>query len=164
MLRFPSRLRPTRHAVALQSPTASADVDSGFTAARPRAIGLPRIKPELAGLLLIAALLNVWALDQNGWANDYYSAAVRSMSQSWHAFLYGSFDGAGVMTVDKPPLALWVQTLSVKAFGFNSLSVLVPQALMGVASVALVYAPSGSCSGAASRWSWPGWRGRCSCG
>ena len=61
------------------------------------------------------------------------------MSSSWHAFLYGSFDAAGVMTVDKPPLALWVQALSVRVFGFHPLSLLVPQALMGVASVALVY-------------------------
>ncbi|MEA2247675.1 MAG: hypothetical protein QOH46_2204, partial [Solirubrobacteraceae bacterium] len=74
-----------------------------------------------------------------GWANEYYSAAVRSMASNWHAFLYGSFDAAGVMTVDKPPLALWVQAASVKVFGFHSLSLLVPQALMGVASVALVY-------------------------
>ena len=84
-------------------------------------------------------MLNLWALDQNGYANDYYAAAVRAMSSSWHAFLYGSFDAAGVMTVDKPPLALWVQALSVRVFGFNSWALLVPQALMGVASVALVY-------------------------
>src|SRR4051794_7948667 len=105
--------------------------------ARARAIARPR--PELAALLVLAALLNLWALSRNGWANEYYSAAVRSMSSSWHAFLYGSFDQAGVMTVDKPPLALWVQVAFVKVFGFHSLSMLVPQALIGVASVALVY-------------------------
>jgi 4-amino-4-deoxy-L-arabinose transferase-like glycosyltransferase len=98
-----------------------------------------RPSPELALLLVLAAVLNLWALDQNGWANEYYSAAVRSMSSSWHNFLYGSFDASGVMTVDKPPLALWVQAASVKVFGFSSLAILVPQALMGVASVALVY-------------------------
>src|SRR5215212_12143723 len=96
-------------------------------------------RPELAALLVLAAVLNLWALDQNGWANDYYSAAVRSMASSWHNFLYGSFDASGVMTVDKPPLALWVQALSVRVFGFHSLSMLVPQAVMGMASVALVY-------------------------
>src|SRR4051812_29211781 len=106
--------------------------------ALPR-IRVASIRPELAGLLLLAAVLNLWGLSKNGWANDYYSAAIRSMSTSWHAFLYGSFDSAGVMTVDKPPLALWVQALSARVFGFNSLSILVPQALMGVASVALVY-------------------------
>jgi len=89
--------------------------------------------------MALAALLNLWALSRNGWANDYYSAAVRSMSTGWHNFLYASFDAGGVMTVDKPPLALWVQALSVRVFGFHSLSILVPQALMGVASVALVY-------------------------
>jgi 4-amino-4-deoxy-L-arabinose transferase-like glycosyltransferase len=84
-------------------------------------------------------MLNLWALGQNGWANDYYSAAVRSMASSWHNFIYESFDPSGLMTVDKPPLSLWVQALSVRVFGFHSLSILVPQALMGMASVALVY-------------------------
>jgi 4-amino-4-deoxy-L-arabinose transferase-like glycosyltransferase len=87
----------------------------------------------------LAAILNLWALARNGWANEYYAAAVRSMSSSWHDFLFASLDRGGVMTVDKPPLALWVQALSVRVFGFDSLSMLVPQALMGVASVALVY-------------------------
>jgi 4-amino-4-deoxy-L-arabinose transferase-like glycosyltransferase len=107
--------------------------------ARVSSRSLPRPRPELAGLLALAALLNLWALSRNGWANEYYSAAVRSMSSSWHNFLYASFDGGGLMTVDKPPLALWIQALSVRVFGFHSLSILVPQALMGIASVALVY-------------------------
>ncbi len=116
-------------------------LDAPLAARRERTRGrtLPRPRPELAGLMALAALLNLWALSRNGWANEYYSAAVRSMSTSWHNFLYASFDAGGVMTVDKPPLALWVQALSVRIFGFHSLSILVPQALMGVASVALVY-------------------------
>ena len=77
--------------------------------------------------------------DRNGLANEYYGAAVRSMTESWHAFLFGSFDAAACMTVDKPPLALWVQALSARAFGFSSLALLVPQALMGVATVGLAY-------------------------
>jgi 4-amino-4-deoxy-L-arabinose transferase-like glycosyltransferase len=96
-------------------------------------------RPELWVLLAAASVLYLWALSRNGWANTYYSAAARSMSTSWHAFLYGSFDTSGLMTVDKPPLALWVQALSVRAFGFSSWSVLVPQALMGVATVGLLY-------------------------
>src|SRR3954462_12814226 len=100
---------------------------------------LPRPRPELVGLLALAAILNLWALGQNGWANDYYSAAVGSMSSSWHNFIYESFDPVGIMTVDKPPLSLWVQALSARVFGFHSLSILMPQALMGMASVALVY-------------------------
>jgi 4-amino-4-deoxy-L-arabinose transferase-like glycosyltransferase len=104
---------------------------------RTRAFAIPF--PELGVLVVLSAVLNLWALDRNGWANTYYSAAVRSMSSSWHNFIYGSFDASGVMTVDKPPLALWVQALSVKVFGYHSLSILVPEALMGVASVVLVY-------------------------
>src|SRR4051812_30674805 len=107
--------------------------------ARSRALSFPVPAPELAALLVLAGVLYLWSLSRNGFANEYYSAAVRSMSESWHAFLYGSFDSSGVMTVDKPPLALWVQALSVRAFGFSSWSMLVPQALMGVGSVALVY-------------------------
>jgi 4-amino-4-deoxy-L-arabinose transferase-like glycosyltransferase len=106
---------------------------------RERALATRAPRPELVGLILLAAVLNLWALSRNGWANTYYSAAVRSMSSSWHNFLFASLDGHGVMTVDKPPLALWVQALSVRVFGYHSLSVLVPQALMGVASVVLLY-------------------------
>lgn len=108
--------------------------------AAPRTLGRVRLRrPELLLLVAVAAVLNLWSLDRNGWANTYYSAAVRSMSTSWHNFLYASFDQAGVMTVDKPPLALWVQALSARLFGFNSPAILVPQALMGVATVALAY-------------------------
>lgn len=98
-----------------------------------------RGRPELLALLVLAAVLHLWNLGINGQANDYYSAAVKSMSSSWHAFLYGSFDVAGVQTVDKPPLALWVQALSVRVFGWGTWSYLVPQALMGVATVGLTY-------------------------
>jgi 4-amino-4-deoxy-L-arabinose transferase-like glycosyltransferase len=106
---------------------------------RTRALSLPIPAPELGALLVLAGVLYLWALNRNGFANEYYSAAVRSMATSWHAFLYGSFDAAGVMTVDKPPLALWVQALSARVFGLHSWSLLVPQALMGMATVALVY-------------------------
>jgi len=104
-----------------------------------QAVAAVRRAPELGGLIGLAALLNLWALGRNGWANTYYSAAVRSMAASWHNFLYASADPSGVMTVDKPPLSLWIQTLSVRVFGYHPLAILVPQALMGVASVVLVY-------------------------
>jgi 4-amino-4-deoxy-L-arabinose transferase-like glycosyltransferase len=103
--------------------------------ARPRL----RLRPELGALLGFAAVLNLWGLGINGWANTYYSAAVRSMSSSWHNFLFGSLDPSGLMTVDKPPLSLWIQALSVRLFGFHPLSLLVPQALMGIVAVGLVY-------------------------
>src|SRR5580704_3816198 len=95
--------------------------------------------PEVAVLVALAGVLNLWALGQNGWANSYYSAAVRSMAGSWHDFLFASMDPSGVMTVDKPPLSLWIQALSVRVFGFHPLAILVPQALMGIAAVVLVY-------------------------
>ena len=106
---------------------------------RERLATVWRGRPELLALLALAAVLDLWALSRNGMANTYYSAAVRSMSASWHDFLFASLDRSGVMTVDKPPLALWVQALSVRVFGFSSLSMLVPQALMGIAGVGLLY-------------------------
>ena len=112
--------------------------------ARTRADRRPRLAslvayPELLALLTLTAVLNLWDLSINGWANTYYAAAVKSMSTSWHDFLFASLDKTGLMTVDKPPLAFWVQALSVRVFGFHSLSILVPEALMGVAAVGLVY-------------------------
>jgi 4-amino-4-deoxy-L-arabinose transferase-like glycosyltransferase len=111
---------------------------------RSRAVRRPWVaallaRPELLALLTLTAVLNLWNLSINGWANTYYAAAVRSMSTSWHNLLFASLDPSGLMTVDKPPLAFWVQALSVRVFGFNSLSILVPEALMGVAAVAFVY-------------------------
>jgi 4-amino-4-deoxy-L-arabinose transferase-like glycosyltransferase len=103
------------------------------------AFGRLRARPELAALFGIAAVLNLWGLSINGWANTYYSAAVRSMTTSWHDFLFASLDKTGLMTVDKPPLSLWVQALSARVFGFHPLSILVPQALMGVAATGLIY-------------------------
>ncbi len=110
-------------------------------AGRPRVAALAKRlpRPELIALVALAAVLDLWSLARNGWANDYYSAAVRSMSSSWHNFLFASADPSGVMTVDKPPLALWVQSLSVRVFGYHPLALLVPQALMGIATVALAY-------------------------
>ena len=135
-----SRLAPAT-APAAPAPTRARRRPEAFDQPRPRAATRRRALPfpELGALVVLSGLLNLWALGQNGWANSYYSAAVRSMSSSWHNFLYDSFDPSGLMTVDKPPLALWVQALSVRVFGFNSWSILVPQALMGVATVALVY-------------------------
>ena len=98
-----------------------------------------RARPELLGVLGVAASLNLWGLSINGWANTYYSAAVRSMSTSWHDFLFISLDRSGLMTVDKPPLSLWVQALSARVFGFHPLSLLVPQAVMGVIAAGLTY-------------------------
>ncbi len=97
----------------------------------------PRL--ALAGLLVGTAVLYLWGLGASGWANGFYSAAAQAGSASWKAFFFGSFDAAGSITVDKPPLSLWAMGLSVRLFGLSSWSILVPQALMGVASVVLLY-------------------------
>jgi 4-amino-4-deoxy-L-arabinose transferase-like glycosyltransferase len=90
-------------------------------------------------LLLGSAALFVWNLSASGWANPYYSAAVLAGSRDWAAMLFGSFDAGNAITVDKTPAALWVMSLSARIFGFSSWSILVPQAIEGVAAVWLLY-------------------------
>ncbi len=98
------------------------------------------IRPALLTLLGLTAVLYLWDLGASGWANAYYSAAVQAGSKDWLAMLFGSFDASNAITVDKTPAALWVMDLSVRIFGFSSWSVLVPQALEGVAAVWLLFA------------------------
>ena len=111
--------------------------------------GDPRwVRPSYWGLLLVTALTYLWDLGASNTANSFYAAAAQAGTQSWKALLFGSLDSANSITVDKPPAALWVMGLSGRIFGFSSWSMLAPQALMGVASVALLYA-------AVRRWSGP---------
>src|SRR4051812_10951345 len=93
----------------------------------------------LLAVLCLAAVFNFWNLSANGYGNAYYAAAVRSMTQSWHNFFFASFDPGGFITVDKPPAGLWVQAASAKVFGFSGTSLLLPEALAGVASVLVLY-------------------------
>ena len=104
---------------------------------RLRALLRPRL--ELAVLLLGTSVLYLWNLGASGWANAFYSAAAQAGSQDWTAWFFGSSDSANAITVDKPPAALWITGLSVRLFGLNSWSILVPQAVMGVATAWLVY-------------------------
>jgi 4-amino-4-deoxy-L-arabinose transferase-like glycosyltransferase len=97
-------------------------------------------RPALFGLLALTALLYLWDLSRNGYANDFYAAAVQAGTKSWKAAFFGSFDSSNFITVDKTPASLWVDELSARLFGFNSWSLLAPQAVEGVASVALLYA------------------------
>ncbi len=97
-------------------------------------------RPLLLVLLGVTAGLYLWDLGASGWANAYYSAAVQGMTKSWKAFFFGSFDSANFITVDKTPASLWVMAASARIFGVNAWSILVPQALAGVASVGLLYA------------------------
>ncbi|MEV5836217.1 glycosyltransferase family 39 protein [Nocardia sp. NPDC052112] len=96
--------------------------------------------PALAVLLLGTGIAYLCNLSASGWANSFYSAAVQAGSKSWAAFFFGSSDAGNSITVDKPPASLWLMELSVRAFGLNSWSILVPEVLLGVASVALVWA------------------------
>jgi 4-amino-4-deoxy-L-arabinose transferase-like glycosyltransferase len=100
------------------------------------------------GLLGATGLLYLWNLAASGWANAYYSAAVLAGTKSWSAFFFGSLDASNYITVDKAPGALWVMEISARVFGFSGWSVLAPQALEGVATVAIVYL-------AVRRWSGP---------
>ena len=93
----------------------------------------------LAAVVLLSFWLNFYAISKLGYGNAYYAAAVRSMTQSWHNFFYISFDPAGLVSVDKPPLGLWVQALFVMAFGYHGWAMLLPQALAGAASSAMMY-------------------------
>src|ERR1700692_2276380 len=97
-------------------------------------------RPAFLGLLALTALLYLWNLTRNGWANDFYAAAVQAGTKSWKAFFFGSFDQSNFITVDKTPASLWVMEISGRIFGFSQWSMLVPQALEGVASVGLLYA------------------------
>jgi 4-amino-4-deoxy-L-arabinose transferase-like glycosyltransferase len=104
---------------------------------RPHPGGRAREWAGLVGVVALAAGLRLWRLDQNGLGNEYYAAAVRSMLQSWTNFFFASFDPIGFVTVDKPPVALWIQAASARLLGYSGLSILLPQAMMGVGSVVL---------------------------
>ena len=93
-----------------------------------------------AVLLAGTAALYLVELGASGYANSYYAAAVQAMTRSWEAFFFGSLDAGNVVTVDKPPASLWVMAASARLFGFSSWSMLVPQALMAVGTVTLLYA------------------------
>ncbi len=93
----------------------------------------------LGGVMLISLFMNFYQLGQNGFGNLYYAAGVRSMLDNWHTFFFVSFDPGGFVSLDKPPLGFWLQTLSARLFGFTPFSVYLPQALAGVLSVALLY-------------------------
>lgn len=116
---------------------ASAPVPPEASASGRNALVWHRV--SLALLIIGTGVVNLINLSANGWANSFYTAAIQAGSQSWKAWFFGSSDMANSITVDKPPAALWIPGLSVRIFGLNPWAVLVPQALMGVASVALLY-------------------------
>ncbi|MFI6470413.1 ArnT family glycosyltransferase [Streptomyces sp. NPDC050516] len=127
-----------------------ADPHEGVAAAGPRAArgrlwrGRPDdpawVRPALLALLAATFAGYLWNLSASGYANSFYSAAVQAGSQSWKAFFFGSLDAANAITVDKPPASLWPMALSVRLFGLGSWQILLPEVLMGVGTVAVLYA------------------------
>ncbi|MCS0639490.1 glycosyltransferase family 39 protein [Streptomyces sp. LP05-1] len=107
---------------------------------RGRAGDAPWVRPALLALLLATGLLYAYGLSASGYANSFYSAAAQAGSASWKAFLFGSSDAGNSITVDKPPAALWPMALSVRVFGLGSWQILLPQVLMGIATVGVLYA------------------------
>ena len=106
---------------------------------RGRAADAAWVRPALLALLAGTGVLYLWDLAASGWANAFYSAAAQAGSANWEAFFYAASDAGNSITVDKPPASLWVMALSVRLFGLSSWSILVPQALMGVATVGVLY-------------------------
>ncbi|MGW2859947.1 ArnT family glycosyltransferase [Streptomyces sp. NPDC001205] len=98
------------------------------------------VRPAFLAVLAVTFAAYLWNLGASGYANSFYSAAVQAGSQSWKAFFFGSLDAANAITVDKPPAALWPMALSVRLFGLGSWQILLPEALMGVGTVAVLYA------------------------
>ena len=96
-------------------------------------------RPALLGLLAGTCLLYLAGLSRNGWGNEFYAAAVQAGTRSWKGFLFGSLDSSNFITVDKPAGFLWPMELSARIFGLNSWSLLIPQALEGVATVGMLY-------------------------
>ncbi len=94
----------------------------------------------LASILTFSAFLGLFRLGREGDGNAYYAAAVKSMLDNWHAFFYASFDSGGFVSVDKPPLGLWIQSAFAAVLGFHGWSILLPQVLASVGSVFLLFA------------------------
>ena len=115
-------------------------------------------RPALLGLLLATVVLYSVNLAASGYANSFYSAAVQAGATSWKAFFFGSFDASNFVTVDKTPAALWVMALSARVFGVSSWSLLLPEVLMGAATVGVVHA---ACVGSRPRPP-PCWPEQCS--
>ncbi|WP_332602391.1 glycosyltransferase family 39 protein [Arthrobacter sp. S2(2024)] len=97
------------------------------------------VRPSAAGLLVATAFLYLWNLAATGYGNSFYAAAIQAGTKDWTALLFGSLDAGNAITVDKPPASLWIPALAGRIFGFSPLSMLVPEALMGVAAVGFLY-------------------------
>lgn len=99
----------------------------------------PKVDIPLLSIALLSAFLNGYGIWTDKYANTYYTTAVAAMMENLHNFFFASLDSAGSVTVDKPPVTFWIQTISAKLFGLHGWSVILPQALAGIGSVLLVY-------------------------
>jgi 4-amino-4-deoxy-L-arabinose transferase-like glycosyltransferase len=90
-------------------------------------------------VLILTSFLTYFNFWKDGLGNLYYSTAIKSMMQSFHNFFFVAFDPGGFVSVDKPPVALWIQTIFALIFGFHGWSILLPEAMAAVLSVALIY-------------------------
>jgi 4-amino-4-deoxy-L-arabinose transferase-like glycosyltransferase len=139
-----SALKPT---TAITPPTgapagAPATVGAPAGGAPARRLALARAPwryAGFAGVLALSVVLGTHRLSQNGYANTFYSAGVKSMLSSWHNFLFASFDPGGLVSIDKPPLGVWAQAASAEVFGFSPLSLLLPEAIFATVAVAVLY-------------------------
>jgi 4-amino-4-deoxy-L-arabinose transferase-like glycosyltransferase len=104
----------------------------GIPVAMARRLALPAI-------ILLAAVLRLWHLGDSGFGTEYYAASVRSMLSDPRNVFFGAFDPTGVLAVDKPPLALWVQALSAGVLGFGPFALMLPQAIEGCLAVLIVW-------------------------
>ena len=102
-----------------------------------RTVPVGQIDPGLIVALGVGGVLRLSRLGD--FDNDYYTATVASMLQSVHNFAFGSFDPAGVVMVDKPPASFWLQAVPASIFGANAWSVTLPQIIMGIAAIAILY-------------------------
>lgn len=132
--------------------TITADVRPHAPIFPPRVVdSQPRwVRPAFWTLLAATAVLYLWGLWSSGWGNDFYAAAVQAGTQDWKAWLFGSLDSGNAITVDKPPAAMWVMVAFCRIFGFSAFTMLLPEALMGVGAVALLYATVRRASGPAA--------------
>src|SRR5258708_22076977 len=96
-------------------------------------------RPLLLAIAALAATLYLWGITGNDMRSDYYGAAVYSMAHSWHAWLYGAFDPAASISIDKIPLAFRVRALFVRVLGFHNWVLVLPQALAGVLAVLVLF-------------------------
>jgi 4-amino-4-deoxy-L-arabinose transferase-like glycosyltransferase len=126
----PQQLPVRTGATASAEPTTSPPRSRAFDA---RSIALP------VAIVALAAVLRLWAIKFDA-QNPYYDAAVRSMGSSWHNFFFGALDPSGKLGIDKPPIDLWMQVVSTKLLGFTRTALALPEALGGIAAVALLYA------------------------